>query len=364
MTAAMRLSRDSKRWIVVYGLVAPAVAFEAGALSVALQFGTGTLQLASFLALHLVASLLLAFAVRRAMPEHYANPWLPTSALLAALAFFIPLLGLIGIVAALLIATLLPSSRQYRPFAAVRAPEYTAPTQETRLHLRPSGLRSLLLDTTLPVEIRVKALTALQNMPPRVATPILRRLLSDPADDLRLAAYALIDGQEKRLAAAIRDELAQLPQVTEPAARVNCLRRLAELHWELVYGGLVQGDLRRITLDAGMDYVHSALVLAAREPGLWFLEGRFRQAKRQFGEAAQAYALATSVGLPEARVLPYLAEVLYEERRFDDVRRCMQAVAATQRTPAMAPLIRFWTAAPVPATEPRRDAPALSMETV
>ena len=30
-----------------------------------------------------------------------------------------------------------------------------------------------------------QALTALQNMPARVAVPILRRLLSDPADDLR-----------------------------------------------------------------------------------------------------------------------------------------------------------------------------------
>jgi polysaccharide biosynthesis protein PelE len=362
VNAVVRLSRETKRWTAVYGLVLPAVVFEAAAVSVAVQFGTSTLQFAWFLALHLVASLLLAFAVRMAMPARYANPWLPASALLAALAFFIPLLGLIGIVAALLIATLLPSSRQYRPFVAVRAPEYMAPTQETRLHLRPSGLRSLLLDTTLPVEIRVKALTALQNMPPRVAVPILRRLLSDPADDLRLAAYALIDGQEKRLAASIREELAQLPRVTEPAARVNCLRRLAELHWELVYGGLVQGDLRRITLDAGMDYVHSALVLAAREPGLWFLEGRFRQAKRQYGEAAQAYALATAVGLPEARVLPYLAEVLYEERRFDDVRRCMTAVAATQRTPAMAPLIRFWTAASAPEPAPRGDAPALAEE--
>jgi hypothetical protein len=356
------MPRGAMRWLAVYGLVLPAIALEAAAIGVAVRFGASTPLLLGFFGLHLVASLLLAFAVRLALPERYANPWLPAFALLASLAFFIPLLGLIGIVTALLIATLLPGSRHYRPFSGVKTPEYVAPTQETRLHLRPSGLRSLLLDPTLPVETRVKALAALQNMPPRVATPILRRLLSDPADDLRLAAYALLDGQEKKVAGAIREELARLPQVTESSARVNCLRHLGELHWELVYGGLVQGDLRRLTLDAGMEYVQSALVLAAREPGLWFLEGRFRQAKRQFGEAAQAYAMATAVGLPEARVLPYLAEVLFEEGRYADVRRCMQAVAATQRTPAMVPLIRFWTEASGTAAAPRIDVPMIVTE--
>jgi hypothetical protein len=166
--------------------------------------------------------------------------------------------------------------------------------------------------------------------------------LSDSTDDVRLAAYGIIDTREKRISAAIREELDRLPTVTEPGARENCLRRLAEEHWELVHSDLAPGDLHRVTVESGLRYLEMALVLADRDAGLWLLKGRFLHAADDPHGAEQALVTAIRLGLPESRVLPYLAEVYFDQCRFDEVRRSMWLIAATQRTPRMAPLIRYW----------------------
>jgi polysaccharide biosynthesis protein PelE len=319
-----------------------ALGLESGALYLMLGFDTSTVKLAGFFALHGGASVLLAIAARQALPRAYRDPAAGTVALLASFAFFIPFLGMLGIAVAILLVMLMPGRYAPRPFAAVRAPEYSAPTEESPDRIRAGGLRTVLLDTDVAVELRMKSLVALQTLPLRTASPLLRRLLADPSDDLRLAAYAMLENEEKKIAAIITEEMERLERITEPAGRGNCLRRLAEQHWELVYTGLVQGDVQRHSLAAGLAYVDGALVLAAHEPGLWFLKGRLHQARGELDEAARGYAMAVACGIAETRVLPYLAEVLFEQRRFADVRTVMREIAATQKTPAMAPAIRFW----------------------
>jgi hypothetical protein len=318
-----------------------ALGLETGALYLMLGFDTSTGKLAAFFVLHGGASALLAVAARQTLPAKYKHPAAGTVALLASFAFFIPFLGILGIATAILLVLLMPGRYALRPFAAVRAPEYIAPTEGPD-RVRAGGLRTVLFDTEAGVDVRMKSLIALQSLPLRTACPLLRRLLADPSDDLRLAAYAMLDNEEKKIAAVITEEMERLTRVTDPVGRGNCLRRLAEQHWELVYTGLAQGDLRHHSLAAALEYVNTALVLGAHDPGLWLLKGRLHHACTELDEAVRGYAMAVSCGLAETRVLPYLAEVLFEQRRFADVRTVMREIAATQKTPAMAPLIRFW----------------------
>lgn len=319
-----------------------ALVLESGALYLMFSFDTSTGKLAGFFVLHGGASALLAVAARRALPPKYKHPAAGTVALLASFAFFLPFFGMLGIATAIVLVMLMPGRYAARPFAAVRAPEYLAPSESSSDRIRAAGLRTVLFDTEVAVELRMKSLIALQTLPLRTSSPLLRRLLADPSDDLRLAAYAMLDNEEKKIAAIITEEMERLARVTDAAGRCNCLRRLAEQHWELVYAGLAQGDLRRHSLAAALEYVDTALVLNARDSGLWLLKGRLHQARGELDQAARGFGMAVACGLAETRVLPYLAEVLFEQRRFADVRTVMRQIAATQKTPAMAPLIHFW----------------------
>lgn len=326
-------------------LFAPAIAVEAWALTYIVDAGSSVRDLAAFFAFHLLASLMFALSARAMLPERYREPRVPVVALFAAFGFFIPLFGMLGLAVALATMVLVPSSRRLRPFVGVHAPEYVSPLHEETHRLRAAGLQATLLDVTLPAEVRARSLVTLQNMPLRTSGPLLHKLLADPSDDLRLAAYGMIDGKEKAITGRIAAELEALGRATSPEARLYSLRLLAEEHWELVYNDLVRGDLRDHAIGEGLRHVEEALAASEREAGLWFLKGRLLQASRRNAEAEEAYGIAISCGLAESRTLPYVAEIAYERRDFALLRRHMAAIAETQHAPAMAAVIRYWTGA-------------------
>lgn len=327
-------------------ILATAVAFELSALYTVLDFDNSTAHLLLFFAAHAAASALLALFTIPAMPRQYRQPRTAVLAFLFSFSFFIPLVGLLGVMLAVFIALLKPRLARSLPFASVEQPEFVLSVGDAEPAFRKSGLRSVLLDQSTPAHVRLKSLLTLQNMPARSAGPMLRKLLSDPADDVRLVAYGMLDTHEKHISARTQEELRKLELATEPEARSNCLRQLAELHWELVYTGLVQGDVREHALASARSYVERGLELASRDPGLWYLKARLLQASGKLGEAAQDFGIAVSCGLPEGRALPYMAELAFERRDFTAVREIMARVAHSHVSPLMAPLVDFWSGEP------------------
>jgi hypothetical protein len=321
-----------------------AVLFELAAAALLVDFRNGTGQVLLFLALHMVSAALLALTALPLLPARYRTPRLQVLALLFSFGFFIPLLGILGLMVALAITALRPRSRPHEPFAEVRPPEYVLSIPDPEIQFRPAGLRATLLDATLPTELRMRSLIALQNMPTRIAAPTLRRLLGDPVDDIRLVAYGILDQKEKAINDQIQENLGSLEGLANLETRVNALRHLAELHWELIYAGLVTGDVRAFTLERVLDYTGRALDLSGQDPGLWLLRGRALHARRELDAAAEAYQHAVQGGLPEQRVLPYQAEIAYDRRDLADLRSRLERLAGAGRpTPAMAALIRYWS---------------------
>ena len=321
---------------------------EAGALWYLIEFRGSPQNLSVYFVLHAAASLTLALLLQRTLPERYRLPEWPVFGLLFSFAFFIPLLGIAGMLVALLITALRPRSAADRPFEKVSTPEFVLSIREPGAQIRISSLKSMLLDPNVPAELRLRSLNALQNMPTRAAAPTLRRLLGDPLDELRLIAYGMLDQKEKRINGEIQSERRKLLETPSPDARMKVLRRLVELNWELVYSDLVQGDVRSFHLEQVAEYAGEALALADNDPGLWFLRGRGLQAAGRLDEAREAYSRALASGLPEGRVLAYLAEIAFEQRDFDTLRAHLAKIAQSQPAPVLVPLIRFWSGARAP----------------
>lgn len=321
-----------------------AILLELGATYLLIDLSSGNAQFLTFLGTHAAASALLAWGTHFALPPRFRKPRRAALAFLFCFTFFIPIFGLMGLIGAMLITRLLPRELSWEPYAQVKPPEYVLSIREPEMVMRLSGLKHVLLDTDLPSEVRLKSLIALQNMPARVAGPMLRMLLGDAADDIRLLAYSMIDSQEKQLNARIDEELVALEAARDGEQRLGARRHLAELNWELVYTGLVQGDVRDHALAQARIHVEAAIELAARDPGLWFLKGRILHARHDgnLDAAAHAYSIAVSCGMPESRILPYLAEIAFDRREFSAVRELLGSAVDTHATPTMAPLVRYW----------------------
>lgn len=322
--------------------IAVALTLEVSASYLLVDLNNGTAQLLAFFSAHAVASALLAWGFHFFLPLRFRQPRMPALLFIFCFTFFIPIFGLIGILGAVIATRIMPSKLRWEPYAEVKAPEYVLSMKESGMGMRISGLKLILMDTDLPSEFRLKSLIALQNMPPRVAGPVLRQLLGDPADDIRLLAYSMIDSQEKSINARIEAERAILDATSDKEKQLAAHRQLAELHWELVYSGLVQGDVRDYALAQARKHTEDALGMTDQDPGLWSLKGRILHAMHDLDGAAQAYRVAVSCGMPEARITPYLAEIAFERREFALVRELIGAGSASHATPTMAPLARYW----------------------
>lgn len=313
------------------------------ALFFLVDYAEGRSDLLLFFAAQAIASALLALGTWGVLPPAWRQPRRPVLALLFCFSFFIPLFGAAGMLLAVLFTLLVPKTWRYRDFGAVAPLEYAPPARENTVQLRISSLRTALLDPTAPADVRLRSLVAMQTLPMRTVGPLLRRLLTDPSDDLRLLAYGMLDSEEKRINAVIASEQASLARQPAGPQRVNSLRHLAELHWELVYTGLVQGDVRDHALASAARFLGEALRHATQDPGIWLLMGRLRQARGDLAGAGQAFHIAVSCGLEENRALPYLAEIAYRQRDFHLVRDYLAMLARGPLTQVMTPIVRFWT---------------------
>lgn len=305
---------------------------------------TNPYNLIGFLIVHGVASLCIAAFLSAALPPHLRKPPAAVIALLFGFSFFIPVLGLVGQVIAVLVARFLPRRIPELPYAEIPPIEFEFPPREIRERTKygPGGLTSRLKDAGVPKETRFKSLLALQGMPPKIANPLLQDMLGDPADEVRLVAYGILDNQEKAINQYIHEEIIKLREADTAEMQLIALRRLAELYWELVYGGLVHGDVREHALGETDRYLNQAMQVAPDDPGLWFLKGKMLLFKRD-PAAEAAFHRAVANGLEESRVLAYLGQIAFERRDYAAVRRIFSSLSETQYAPRLKQAVKYWS---------------------
>jgi len=326
----------------IVGLLALALEVFAVFWLVPLQEGS-PYNLLGFLVVHGLASLLLAAFVSAALPPRLRTPAAPVIVLLFGFSFFIPILGLIGQVIAVLVARFLPRIVPDLPYAEIPPIEFEFPPREIRERTKygEGGLTSRLKDAGVPKEARFKSLLALQGMPARIANPLLQDMLGDPADEVRLVAYGILDNQEKQINQHIHEEITKLREADSPEMQLIALRRLAELYWELVYGGLVHGDVRDHAMSETDRYLTQAMQIAPDDAGLWFLKGRMLLYRRDPAAEASLHR-AVANGLEESRALAYLGHIAYHRRDLREVRRIFSSLSESQFAPRLKQAVKYW----------------------
>lgn len=350
--------------------------------TLALLWGVPARQLTGFAMGHGGASVL-AMALQPLLPRAYRKGHARTGTLLlAAMVLLMPVFGLLGLLTVVLPTLHRPAHRRTRTWRRVsigNLPVRPNERPETRLpearldvsavEARPNvhaeahpdttaadrapimtGGRSLsdILHGSDSVTERVAAVLAVRHLPTRAAVPILRLALRDPADDVRLLAYAMLDRRDAALQSriqALETSLAREPLAPGDAAAMH--RTLARLHWELSYSGLATGAVEQRALDSAAAHARAALAVDAAadtavDRGTLFLLGRILLRQGALREAEQVLTRARELGIAESSIRPFLAEIAFLERRFAHVRAHLDAGGRDQRPGIASDLGRFW----------------------
>ncbi len=303
-------------------------------------------SLAAFLivlTVHLTAAAVVAASIYLMMPGRYRQPRGPVFFLVFGFAFIAPVIGALGL---LFIARAAQRSdgggAQFAVPGLVVLPEYDVQSKDT--HRSGQGAIRSRLGEEVPAHIRMQSLLTLQAVPNRVSNPILEDLLGDSTDDVRLVAFGMLDSEEKKLSTHIQREQAALTDSETAEQKYACYRHLAELHWELVYASLAQGELQRHMLRQAKEFIELALALNV-EPnsGILFLKGRVLLAQNDPDGAEAAINEALVLGQSKTSALPYLAEMAFERRDFQRVKALMGELSQLNLASKTRAIEDFWT---------------------
>lgn len=202
------------------------------------------------------------------------------------------------------------------------------------------------LSHTVEVENRVAAVKALRNMEATRAIPLLRRALTDPAEDVRLLAHAILDRRERNVRAKLEQSIALLASA-DASPRPNDVKRrahveLASHYWELAYGGFVSGDSARGVLELAAEHAIAASAHPGERVALLIAIRAFLRL-RQLTNAERALSRARQSDVPAALLAPLRAELAFLQGRFSEVDDALSSLSPlSSQKPYVAEVTRFW----------------------
>ena len=334
-------------WYKKIGLtlvVITALGLEMAGLNILLSGVSTIAQKKAFLIFHGAGSIIGAVFMIGILPPAYRQSSFSAYFFFLFICFFIPCLGFIGLLLSVWPAIYRVRHLSDKGYLQVPVPEL--PYQPLKVQQQPiygqAGMVSILRHVPDP-ERRIKAVMATRQMTSQEAIPVLKEALRDPADDVRLLAYSMLDAMEEEINATIRSLLVRLEK-EDPQQHQDLHERISNSYWELAYLGLAQGDVLRHVLNRSLHHLDRALDTAVGDPGLYIQRGRLLMHQKRWDKAADAFATAIEKGVPETTVAPYLAEIAFEKREFNNVidyiGRLGPSIRKSERLAAMA---AYWT---------------------
>ena len=136
-------------------------------------------------------------------------------------------------------------------------------------------------------------------------------------DDIRLLSFSLLSYIEKNILNEIGAVKQVLNEVKNPEARLFFNYYLAYLYLQIVCLGLSDKEIEDFYLEESERYCNKALSIR-KEGKLLLLLGNIYLKKGNFYKAINLLKEALSMGMPEVKVLPLLAEAHYKLVRSRD----------------------------------------------
>jgi polysaccharide biosynthesis protein PelE len=284
-----------------------------------------------------------AVLFRLLLPQRYREPRGFTLLFLWLFCTFVPLAGGLVPLASCAWTACFPAKRGDEDLQQVPAPEFVTYLMSRVSHGGGARLQARLVNTQVNASDRLSALVAIQSMPTRTTGTLLRDLLADPIEDVRLIAYGTLDQAENDVMQKIFQTVQTLDFAQSDSERHTINRQLAELYFELVYQNLVQGAVYTHTLEQADHYARAALEIDDGDAALWLIRGRLALARGLVDDAAGYMARAQALGFPRERLVPWLAEAAYLQRDFARVAELLASLGHASALPMLKPVVRYWS---------------------
>lgn len=296
-----------------------------------------------FFAWQALAAIMMALFVLSVLPPHYRKPLAGVFIHIFVICLFLPVVGHIIFISLILVSLAFPASTKLADSILVDNPKFASYLVSRVSHSGGARLRARLTNQQGATEDRMAAMVAVQSLPSHITDGMLRQLLSDPNEEIRLLAYGIVDGAEKNIMKSIFLAQERLQDAVTSTEKAHANSRLAELYWELIYQNLVEGELHRYTLGQVVLYANEALKQNNKNAAMWYLLGRCALLENKPQEAQNSLRNAQLYRFPTDRLLPWLAEAAFLQREYGSIKKLLIPLGNSTAPSLLQPSVRYWS---------------------
>lgn len=290
--------------------------------------------------LHFIASIIAACIFPTIMASNRKQPQLKINIFFFMVVFYLPVLGLVGLTLAIPFIIRHSPKPKKTNFAVSlnkirNLPDIPAQAIDDNFANLHSLYRSRNPDK------RLKAIYASLKIKDQDAIPLLRMALSDPVDDIRLLAYALLDRKEHGISERIKHSKQKLEKI-ENSRNKRLYRQIANDYWELANLGLTQGEARNYVLNMACKYIELGLKYYPQDVGLCFQYAQILLKLGNFERAYEQFKKAESLGMEHKKLLIYYAEIAFHRHQYYKVKQLMAEIDYPAAYPQLTSVVQFW----------------------
>ncbi|GJL63728.1 MAG: hypothetical protein NPIRA04_23820 [Nitrospirales bacterium] len=296
----------------------------------------------SLLILHVMVSIAVGLLGKDSLPHKYRQSPRTVVMFLTALTLFIPMLGAFGVMALVVMTNYFMIGKKNNEIQEIHDSKFTEAGLVEMLQFGGGDLQSRFQASALRTETRLDALGKLQSFESHHIHTTVREALQDQADDIRLVAFGILDKKEKSINKKINQELEWYQQTDETFDKLTHARQLAYAYWELVYKDVVEGDILTYALAQAAHYNDLVLATFPDDAGMWALKGQLALRSQEHDLAQQAFTNALEHGIPEARVIPYLAELAFFKKDFSALSHLFTHSQTLSHISILNPILKYW----------------------
>ncbi|MEA5115531.1 MAG: hypothetical protein VB050_16055 [Geobacteraceae bacterium] len=291
--------------------------------------------------LHLAASLCFALTLPVTLPPGYLDRR-SQGLLFFSFIFFMPLLGILGMMLILLYFRMAGKKRVRPEFFIMPRLPFTAVEGVKPVTMGEGGAWSRLKDESISRQIKIEALMAAGAVPGQQGSRLLQMATGDSDDEIRLVAFNIFDKREKNISAAISRMLQDLKATEDEGEKGVICGRLAFSYWEFIYNELVRDELKEFCLDQTLHYARMNEELKGPSHPISMLMGRVLLLRGDTDGAERAFERALALGAAPGKGVPFQAELLFRKRDFAALKRLLSGCPTLRHKPGIGAVVSFW----------------------
>jgi hypothetical protein len=294
--------------------------------------------------LHFMISITIATATTTLLKNRYNTHLLWLFILLFSINLVIPILGYLFTLTLTTILIVVKKRHYLHSVETFNHEEFLKNSfPQVRRIFGEGAISSLATDTQNHSPNKMKGLVFMANHPSKKNFSLIKGLLSDANNEIRLYSFSVLANAEGELNDKISHALQIFNSTIDSYKKAKLASELAFYYWEFIHYGLSDKETNKFIMEKVTYYANFALKHHFESGELYTLLGKNAFLQKAYVDASTYFHKALKLGIKKSTIAPYLAEISYNNRKFKEVTTLLREINPLETSTLTAPLLAQWT---------------------